>query len=86
MRPFHMIMRDSSDTEPRRLDFHAEGPDHAFQIARNEAVGVHVELWEGSTLLARMTKSGAHMWKLLPTFDLPGATEKQPVDPPAATV
>ncbi len=85
MRPFHMVMKNSTDTRPRRVDFHAESPDHAFQIARNEADGVHVELWEGAKLLARMTKSGANMWKLLPTTDLPGATERQPMAPPAAT-
>lgn len=67
MRPFHMILQNDAGAEPRRIDFHAEGPDHAFQIARNEEDGVHVELWEDTTLLARMTKSGANMWKLLPT-------------------
>lgn len=67
MRPFHMILQDADGAELRRIDFHAEGPDHAFQIARNEGDGVQVELWQGSTLLARMTKSGANIWKLLPT-------------------
>jgi len=71
MRPFYIIMQDTTDLQPRRVDFHAEGPDHAFQIARNEADGVHVELWEGATLLARMIKSGGNMWKLLPTTELP---------------
>src|SRR3546814_17772979 len=60
MRPFHMILQDAAGTQLRRVDFHAEGPDHAFQIARNESDGVHVELWQGATLLARMTKSGAN--------------------------
>lgn len=69
MRPFHIILQDATETHPRRVDFRAEGPDHAFQIARNEADGVHVELWEGAKLLARMTKSGANMWKLHPTAD-----------------
>ena len=70
MRPFHMILQDAAGTQLRRVDFHAEGPDHAFQIARNESDGVHVELWQGSKLLARMTKSGANIWKLLPTANL----------------
>ena len=70
MRPFHMILQDAPGAELRRVDFNAEGPDHAFQIARNEGDGVHVELWQGSMLLARMTKSGANIWKLLPTADL----------------
>ena len=77
MRPFHMILRDVAGTELRRIDFYAEGPDHAFQIARNESDGVHVELWQGTTLLARMTKSGANIWKLLPTTNRIIANEER---------
>lgn len=67
MRRFHLILLDDASSEPRRIDFHAESPDHAFQVARNETDGTHVELWDGATLLARMTKSAANMWKLLPS-------------------
>src|SRR3546814_16961081 len=35
MRPFHMILQDAAGTQLRRVDFHAEGPAHAFQIARS---------------------------------------------------
>lgn len=63
MRAFHLLI---DDTETRRIDFHAEGPDHAFQIARNENDGVNVTLWEGERLLARMTKTEANVWKLHP--------------------
>lgn len=63
MRAFHLLI---DDPEPRRIDFHAEGPDHAFQIARNENQGVNVTLWEGERLLARMTKTEANVWKLHP--------------------
>ncbi len=66
MRPFHLLVRGRDETEPRRIDFRAESPDHAFVVARNETDGSHVELWDGSTLLARMTKSEANIWKLLP--------------------
>jgi hypothetical protein len=69
MRRFHLILLDDASCEPRRIDFHAESPDHAFQVARNETDGTHVELWDGDTLLARMTKSAANMWKLLPHRD-----------------
>lgn len=69
MRRFHLILLDDASSEPRRVDFHAESPDHAFQVARNETDGTHVELWDGTTLLARMTKSTANMWKLLPCED-----------------
>lgn len=69
MRRFHLIMLDDASCEPRRIDFHAESPDHAFQVARNETEGTHVELWDGDILLARMTKSACNMWKLLPHRD-----------------
>ncbi|MGN6692234.1 MAG: hypothetical protein ACTHJU_14950 [Sphingopyxis sp.] len=64
MRAFHIIIYADASTEPKRVDFHAESPDHAFQIARNEQEGVHVELWEHDRRLASMTKSGSGMWKL----------------------
>lgn len=66
MRPFHLLVRGRKESEPRRIDFRAESPDHAFVVARNETDGSHVELWDGGTLLARMTKSDANVWKLHP--------------------
>lgn len=71
MRAFHLMLFDAESSTPRRVDFHAAGPDHAFQVARNETDGVDVELWEGSILLARMTKTSANVWKLLPTLAHP---------------
>ncbi|MBO9695012.1 MAG: hypothetical protein J7499_02325 [Sphingopyxis sp.] len=67
MRVFHLMLLDDESSPPRRVDFRAEGPDHAFQVARNETDGIHVELWEGESLLARMTKTAANVWKLLPS-------------------
>jgi len=64
MRAFHLILRDRPSVTPRRIDFEADGPDHAFQIARNETDGVEVELWEGSELLASLTKAGDSLWKI----------------------
>ena len=73
MRSFHMMMLDDQSNAPRRVEFQAESPDHAFQVARNEIDGVHVELWEGEALLARMTKTADNVWKLLPSNDdVPG--------------
>ena len=65
MRPYHLILSGASASEPRRVDFAAASPDHAFQIARGEGEGTYVELWEGSILLARMTKGDADVWQLL---------------------
>jgi hypothetical protein len=64
MRAYHLLI-SSAASAPRRVDFYAESPDHAFQIARNEEDGIDVELWEGDRMLARMTKSGANIWKLV---------------------
>jgi hypothetical protein len=80
MRVFHLMLLDTASREPRRVDFEAESPDHAFQVARNETDGIHVELWEGGALLARMTKSAANVWKLLPTAASPSPVDLGPVD------
>lgn len=66
MHPYHLILQDADASEMRRVDFRAASPDHAFQIARNEETGVYVELWDGPSLLARMTKSAENTWQLLP--------------------
>ena len=64
MRAFHIMIYADASAEPKRVDFQAESPDHAFQIARNEQDGIQVELWEEDWRLASMTKSGSGMWKL----------------------
>lgn len=71
MRAFHIMIFADASAQPRRVDFHAESPDHAFQIARNENDGVHVELWEDGRRLASMTKSGSGIWKLHGPVDRP---------------
>ena len=78
MRAFHMILLDDGATVPRRVDFFAESPDHAFQIARNETDGVDIELWDNDSLLARITKSGANLWKLHATGNPVAANEILP--------
>lgn len=67
MPAFHLILRDGSPDEPRRVDFTAESPDHAFQVACNEPEGIHIELWQADRLLARMEKEDGQLWKLLPS-------------------
>jgi len=81
MRAFHLMLLDTASSEPRRIDFEAESPDHAFQVARNETDGVHVELWEGGALLARMTKTTANVWKLLPSVPCPDSGGAGPIMP-----
>ena len=81
MRAFYLLVLDAESSTPRRVEFQAEGPDHAFQVARNEADGVHVELWEGRTLLARMTKTFANVWKLLPSLAQPELHDDATFDP-----
>ena len=67
MPSYHLLLRDAHAGDPRRVDFCADSPDHAFQIARNEKKGLHVELWESDKLLARMTKEEGSLWRLLPS-------------------
>ncbi len=80
MRAYHMLLLDAASSEPRRVDFTAASPDQAFQVARNEQNEIHVELWEADRLLARMSKSQANLWKLLPT----GVGNDIGLSPPAA--
>ncbi len=68
MRTYHLLLLDNASGSPRRIEFRADSPDQAFQVARNERDGIHVELWESDRLLVRMSKDGA-VWKLLPTSD-----------------
>lgn len=75
MRAYHLLVADQGSAEPRRVDFIAESPDHAFRVARNETAGTSCELWDGDKLLARMTKSGAELWQLHPT---PSADDRDP--------
>jgi hypothetical protein len=67
MPAFFMMIAGADAHGAKRVDFIAESPDQAFQVARNVTDGSHCELWEGDRLLARMTKSGAELWQLLPT-------------------
>ncbi len=77
MPAYHMLLHCPSRRDARRIDFHAEGPDHAFQIARNEADGTEVELWEGNKLLVRMAKTVSNVWQILPSGDThPMATQQ----------
>lgn len=85
MRTFHMILLADAASDPRRVEFEAEGPDHAFQVARNEEDGIQVELWEGDKLLARMTKSGANIWRLDGSVgETSAACKARPISPATA--
>lgn len=78
MRAFYLIIDDVGSVHPRRIDFQAEGPDHAFQIARNETDGINVTLWEGERVLARMTKTTSNLWQLHSTSETTPAVLAQP--------
>lgn len=64
MRHFHLLLLTDDGEEPRRLDFQADDPYHAFQSALNERSRCEVELWDGEKLLVRMSKTEANLWKL----------------------
>jgi hypothetical protein len=64
VRTYHLLIDGES---PRRnIAFAAESPDHALHVAEREAEGISAELWDGDTLLARMTKAGPGLWQLHP--------------------
>jgi len=64
MRSFYILLEDESSGEPRRIDFDAESPDFALQIAQGQATGLSMELWEGSAKLGTLSKSAPHLWRL----------------------
>jgi len=71
MPAYFLLVSDADARAINRVDFVAESPDQAFQVARNVADGTYCELWEGLRLLARMTKSGGELWQLLATAPKP---------------
>ncbi|SEH20151.1 hypothetical protein SAMN05428974_3878 [Sphingopyxis sp. YR583] len=64
MRSFHILLEDECLGEPSRIDFQAESPDFALQIAQGQAAGRSIELWEGAMRLGTFCKSAPHLWRL----------------------
>ncbi len=64
MRSFHILLEDDSSGEPIRIDFQAETPDFALQIAQGQAAGRSIELWEGAMRLGTFCKTAPHLWRL----------------------
>jgi hypothetical protein len=64
MRLFHLLLLESGEAAPRRVEFQADDPYQAFQAALNERSSSEVELWDGDRLLVRMSKTEANLWKL----------------------
>jgi hypothetical protein len=64
MRSFHILLEDESFGEPERIDFQAESPDYALQIAQGRAAGRSIELWEGAMRLGTFCKTAPHLWRL----------------------
>jgi hypothetical protein len=67
MPAYFLMLSGANARAAKRMDFVAESPDQAFQVARNVTDGTRCERWEGDKLLARMTKSGDGLWQLLAT-------------------
>ncbi|HET6525730.1 hypothetical protein [Sphingopyxis sp.] len=64
MRSFHILLEGEPSGEPTRIDFEAENPDFALQIAQGQAAGRSIELWEGAMRLGTFCKSAPHLWRL----------------------
>lgn len=64
MRSFYILLEDESSGEPRRIDFNAESPDFALQVAQGQAAGRNIELWEGVMRLGTFRKTAPHLWRL----------------------
>ncbi len=64
MQQYQLLME--GECGRRRIQFNAETPDYALCLAGYEADGTRAELWQGPTLLARMTKTASNLWELHP--------------------
>ncbi|NIJ36464.1 hypothetical protein FHR22_001113 [Sphingopyxis panaciterrae] len=64
MRSFYLLLKDDSSGEPKRIDFEAESPDFALQIAQGQASGRDMELWEGAMRLGTLSKAAPQLWRL----------------------
>lgn len=64
MRAFHLLCDDDDLGGTTRIDFQAESPDFALQIAQGQAAGRDMQLFEGTTLLGTLSKSTPHLWRL----------------------
>ena len=64
MRSFYILLEDHSSGQSERVDFQAESPDFALQIAQGQAAGRSLELWEGAMRLGTFCKSAPHLWRL----------------------
>jgi hypothetical protein len=64
MRSFTLTLIEGGTSDPKRIDFRAYDPVHAFDILETEAVGQTAILWEGEKRLATMKRSSAGAWRL----------------------
>lgn len=64
MRSFYLLLEDDSPGGTKRIDFEAESPDFALQIAQGRAAGRNMELWEGTMRLGTLSKSAPQLWRL----------------------
>ena len=64
MRSFYILLEDEPSSERTRIDFQAESPDFALQIAQGRAAGRSIELWEGAMRLGTFCKTAPHLWRL----------------------
>jgi hypothetical protein len=63
---YHLLLASDRAPAKRCIPVAAESPDHALVVAEYEKNGVRAELWDGTRLLARMTKTAPNFWLLHP--------------------
>lgn len=64
MRRFILLIKPSDTSPCRRLEFGASDRDHALYLAESHGGDADLELWEGETLLAEMSRASRGLWVL----------------------
>ncbi len=65
MARFYLMIK-SLGAVPERVELDAVDRDHALYLAERYSRDADVELWDGSNLLAEMSRTTPHLWMVRP--------------------
>lgn len=64
MHTYTLVLNRKPPAPPERIDFDADDPARAFQIAQLEGKNRPVEVWEGDRRLGILTPMGGELWQI----------------------
>lgn len=72
MHRFYLLVKESEAAAPKRVDIDVVDRDRALHIAESYGGSANLELWEGTNLVAEMSRAAPHLWILRPMCDREG--------------